>query len=402
MKLLYVHDRFGAFAGAETNLLVTASELGRRGWTPAILHGEGTGKAEGSWNSVFEDRFRLRGAASVTRAIESFQPDAIYLHNVANLEVLQALLAAERPIARMVHDHSLYCMRSYKYNYFTRRVCQRAASAYCVFPCGAFLTRNHEGASPVKLVSYSAKMRELALNRQFNRLVVATEFMRQELVRNGFKPAQIEIHPPVPRFEESVPQSNFGDRNLIVYCGQITRGKGVDVLLESLALVATPFECIILGEWNHRAYCEKLCAKLGLADRVRFQGFVLPEEMSHYYRECSVVAMSSVWPEPFGAAGLEGMRYGLPVVAFDAGGIKEWLSDGFNGFLVPWMDRKLYAARIETLLRNKPLARAMGEWGRQNVAEQFSFSKYIDGLQNMFGRLAAHPSQPIAYEPVQN
>jgi glycosyltransferase involved in cell wall biosynthesis len=389
MKLLYVHDRFGAFAGAETNIFLTAAELARRGWTVGILHGEDTGKGQMSWKSVFEHRFRLAGAESVAGALNSFHPDVIYLHNLTDLEVLQALLETGAPIARMVHDHNLYCMRSYKYNYFTRRICERAASPYCVFPCGAFLARNHQGAAPVKWVSYAAKTRELELNRKFGRLIVATDFMKRELLRNGFNPERIEIHAPVPRFDESVPRSNFSDRNLIVYSGQVTRGKGVDVLIRSLAHLTIRFECLILGEGNHRAHCEKLCQKLGLADRVRFEGFVDPEQMGRHYRECSVVVMSSVWPEPFGAAGLEGMRYGLPVVAFDAGGIKEWLSDGFNGFLAPWMDRRIYARRIETLLRNKPLARAMGEWGRQTVAQQFSFSKYIDGLENLFERCGA-------------
>ena len=39
--------------------------------------------------------------------------------------------------------------------------------------------------------------------------------------------------------------------------------------------------------------------------------------------------------------------WGLPVVAFDAGGISEWLVSGYNGFLAPWMDRGEFAARVE-------------------------------------------------------
>jgi glycosyltransferase involved in cell wall biosynthesis len=82
------------------------------------------------------------------------------------------------------------------------------------------------------------------------------------------------------------------------------------------------------------------------------------------------------------------MRYGVPVVAFDAGGIKEWLTDGVNGLLVPWMDQVRYAQAIKKLLRDKTLARTMGERGRQTVTDCFGFAKYLDGLEALFVQLS--------------
>ena len=93
--------------------------------------------------------------------------------------------------------------------------------------------------------------------------------------------------------------------------------------------------------------------------------------------------------------GIEAMRYGLPVVAFDAGGIKEWLIDGRNGFLVPWMDRDAYAARVEALLRDKTLARQMGETGRQLVSQHYDFSRYVTGIENLFARVVAEPRDKV-------
>jgi glycosyltransferase involved in cell wall biosynthesis len=181
-------------------------------------------------------------------------------------------------------------------------------------------------------------------------------------------------------------RSSFGDRNLILYAGQIIRGKGVDVLLKSLANVKSKFECIILGDGNHKPYCEQLSKSLGLDDRVTFKGFVPQEELKTYYRECSVVALSSVWPEPIATIGLEVMRYALPVVAFDAGGIKDWLKDGFNGYLVPWMDARMFAQRLDELLGDKSKARALGENGFEFVSEHYDFPKYIEDLESMFAK----------------
>ena len=126
-----------------------------------------------------------------------------------------------------------------------------------------------------------------------------------------------------------------------------------------------------------------------MQDKVIFKGFVSQAELKAYYQECSVVVMSSVWPEPFGAAGLEGMRYGLPVVAFDAGGIREWLTDGYNGFLVPWMDRTTFAGRVQHLLMHKDQARKMGERGRQMVTEEHDLNRYVELLDQTFHEVIA-------------
>jgi glycosyltransferase involved in cell wall biosynthesis len=387
LNLLYIHERYGALAGAEANVFITATELSARGHKVGILHGPSTGKNEAGWNKVFEFREPL-DARSVTKHVGAFQPDAFFIHKSSELPVLEAVAKSGVPVARMVHDHDIYCMRSYKYGVFSRKICTRAASAFCVFGCGAFVARNHGGALPVKFVSYSDKLREIEINRGFDRMCVVTTFMRDELLKNGFSGDRIEIHPPVPRPGDATIRSSFSDRNLIIYAGQIIRGKGVDVLIESLARVKEPFECIILGDGSHKPFCEKLTRKLGLQDRIKFLGFVPQDELKRYYRECSVVAISSVWPEPIATIGLEVMRYALPVVAFDAGGIKDWLKNGHNGYLVPWMDRNAFAAAIDDLLRDKQKARRMGENGLALVSEQYDFDRYVAGLEAMFQQLS--------------
>ena len=117
MKLLYVHERFGALAGAEANAHITATELAARGHSLGILHGPGTGKNEAAWQTTFPFRAPLTqgaGARVVRKALADFQPDAVYVHKMADLEVIQSLVESGRPLVRMVHDHDIYCMRSYK------------------------------------------------------------------------------------------------------------------------------------------------------------------------------------------------------------------------------------------------------------------------------------------------
>jgi glycosyltransferase involved in cell wall biosynthesis len=401
MRLLYIHERIGALGGAEVNILLTAKAMLRLGHTVGLAHGDHgeVGSVDAEWLDVFGVRVALGEsdsveASEVEHALEQFQPDVVVLNKFANPSVLEALAACRWPVIRIVHDHDLYCMRSYKYHYFSRQICTRAASPFCIFPCGASIGRAPGAGFRLRWISYSAKRREIEINKRFYRMVVATDYMRQELLRNGFASDRIEIHAPVPRSTQSLNSPAFGGRNLIVFAGQIIRGKGVDVLLESLARVKSPFECVIIGDGRQRPECERLCASLGLSDRVRFTGYVPQTEIAGYYRDASLAVMSSLWPEPFGAAGLEAMRCGLPVVAFDAGGIREWLLDGENGFLVPWMDRDAFARRVDDLLLDKELARRLGLNGRRLVDERFNFDAYIGSLEKLFARSAGHVFDP--------
>ena len=396
MKILFVHDRFGDFGGAEANALLTARELKRREHQVGIVHGAGTGHGEEEWRETFAPLFPIQPKniwTTMQSALGEFQPDLLYVHKMADLGVLEAILASGIPTVRMVHDHDLYCMRRYKYNPLSRKICERGAGPCCLFPCGAPLGRSRSGSFPLAWVSYPAKKEEIRLNQQVQRMVVATQYMQAELLRNGFDASKIEVHPPVPCALEVSIRSSFSDRNRIIYAGQIIRGKGVDVLLKALARITIPFECFILGEGNHRAYCQQLSCKLGLEKRVRFEGYIPPTQLGAYYQEASVAVLSSVWPEPFGAVGLEAMRYGVPVVAFNAGGIKEWLVSGYNGYLVPWMDCAAFACRVQELLLDKSLARRMGERGRSFVDQKFQFSTYITGLERMFARVADKAQQ---------
>lgn len=400
MKILFVHERLGAFGGAEANALVTAAALQGLGHEVCLAHGPGTGKGEADWQAVFEQRHPLPeegGGAALRRALAATQPDVVYLHKCADLEVIEALADSPVPVVRMVHDHDLYCMRSYKYDFFTRAVCHRPASLACLLPCLACVGRNPGGRFPLRWISYRRKRREIALNHRFERMVVATRYMQHELLQNGFAVERTRVLAPVPRMGDPGVRSAFGDDNLLIYAGQLIRGKGVDVLLESLARVRGRFELLILGDGNHRAFCEQRARELGLGDRVCFAGFLPQAELKRHYARATAMVMSSLWPEPMGAVGLEAMRYGLPVVAFDAGGIGEWLHDGRNGFLIPWMDRDAYAERVDRLLADKALARSLGAEALRLVTERFDFDDYIAALAALLAEAAV--LRPAAPQP---
>ena len=197
MNILFVHETLGSFGGAEGNLLATATELRTRGHRVGLLTQRRSGRGEDAWDELFGGNLYWL-ADGVTRATAAFRPDVLYMHKWEDQPSIGALLRGDCPLVRMVHDHDIYCLRSYRYNPLTRKPCTRAAGLHCVLPCLAPVKRRRGSIVPIRWAGYFAKQREIALSRRFDRSIVATEFMRGELRVNGFDDRRIAIIAPVP------------------------------------------------------------------------------------------------------------------------------------------------------------------------------------------------------------
>jgi glycosyltransferase involved in cell wall biosynthesis len=76
-------------------------------------------------------------------------------------------------------------------------------------------------------------------------------------------------------------------------------------------------------------------------------GKLASSELNAAIDASTLVAVPSLWPEPFGLMGIEAQARGRPVVAYDVGGISEWMGDA--GILVPREDEPALAAAMETV-----------------------------------------------------
>jgi glycosyltransferase involved in cell wall biosynthesis len=84
---------------------------------------------------------------------------------------------------------------------------------------------------------------------------------------------------------------------------------------------------------------------------------------------------------------LEACANGTPVVAFDVGGISEWLKDGENGFLVPYLDETAMAEKLDLLAANPDLVQQMGLAGQARVAKEFNEGIYMSRLLAVFEKI---------------
>jgi glycosyltransferase involved in cell wall biosynthesis len=373
VRILFVNEKCGYFGGIEQNVADTAAGLRERGHECHLAYRVLTGRQDAEYRAIFNSCAPLDPCA---KAAASVRPDVVYIHK-ANVRSLGSPPDGVRQI-RMVHDHDLCCPRRHKYFAWNGRICHWKAGWRCYLDL-AFLGRA-PGPQKIGLVSIGDKLDEMRHNQGLSLLLAGSAAMRDELVLNGFAAERVQILPPVVRMKERAMAPIPAD-NRILYVGQLIRGKGVDLLLRALVHVKSDFELTIAGTGNAQGRLEELSAKLGLAKKVRFAGWVSPQGLGEYYAGAKLVVVPSRWPEPFGMIGLEAMHYGRPVVAFRVGGIPDWLEDGVTGLAAPEQDVHALAGSIDRLLGDAQLCAKLGAQAQARVREKFSFERYLDRLE---------------------
>lgn len=185
---------------------------------------------------------------------------------------------------------------------------------------------------------------------------------------------------------------------LLLLVGRIEPLKGIDALIEAVALLHTrrpalqvTLTALVVGghgegerpRWNaEQRRLDALRARLGVRDAVRFVGMQTHERLAMFYAAADVVTMPSHY-ESFGMAALEGMASGRAVVATSAGGPAYTLEDGVSGLLTPPNDPSALADRLERLLTDAALRDSLGVAARERAA-RFSWPAVAGDVQRVY------------------
>jgi glycosyltransferase involved in cell wall biosynthesis len=216
----------------------------------------------------------------------------------------------------------------------------------------------------------------LKVIRNANKFIVLSHYMKNNLIENKFNKDKIELIYPYIRNEKrkNIDRKKTSHRFKILFVGQIIRGKGLDLLIQAVSKVRGDWELNIVGKGNDELFIRHTVSKYGLSNRVHFVGWM--EDPSIFYQQSDVLVFPSRWPEPFGLVGLEAFSYNVPVVAFNIGGISEWLVDGENGYCIPPFDLTEMALKIEKLRDDADLRNEMGNTGYNWVEKYTNFEVY--------------------------
>jgi glycosyltransferase involved in cell wall biosynthesis len=220
----------------------------------------------------------------------------------------------------------------------------------------------------------------MAVNKKIN-LIVASRYMKNCLLQNGFEERKINILPYYCK-DYGSRDRHFDD--FILFVGRIWLYKGIQFLVRALKDLPKSLKLVIAGDGDYLNDIKSLAADLGLENRIIFLGRVSNDDLEQYYHKCLALAVPSIWAEPFGIIGIEAMASGKPVIAFDVGGISDWLEDNKSGFLVERGNVAGLVEKINILLNNRELAAKMGDCGRKLYEQKYTVEHHIEKLLEIF------------------
>jgi len=167
---------------------------------------------------------------------------------------------------------------------------------------------------------------------------------------------------------------------VVLFCAKFQSWKRPHDLLRAFAKANVEGSYLVFaGEGPLRAALEMETESLGLADRVRFLGFVNQSKLPPVYRAADLFVLPSEH-EPFGVVINEAMLSGCPVIVSDRVGARfDLVRSGETGFVFPMGNLEILAALLKELLPSQERLRQLGEIARNRMID-WSPEKNIEGL----------------------
>lgn len=390
-KILFLADRISARGGADRWLLDVLAGLRDRAETVlAVGFDDGSlPRTEldrlGPWLRIkgLERRgLKPKGLATVVRRLRRtfgrFNPDLTVVNNLMDPDLFR-VVADHGPAVLVVQDHRLFCPGLGKLT-LDGELCTEVMGPVCQ---ACF----HDPDYGTRLINLTKSR----LNRAklFDRVVVLSNYMADQLVGAGLDRDRIRVIPPfIGRLPERTPIQP-GDYHFLA--GRLVSRKGVLVALAAAQRLTRRLPLVIAGDGRLK---DKLTAwsteHPGLIELVGWAG---RSRMAELLARARTVWVPSLWAEPFGIIGIEAMAAAKPVVAAPVGGVTDWLVPDQTGLAVPPGDPDALARAADRLVEDDELAAALGQAGRDRFLTEFNREDSLNRLIDLFDQaVAARPT----------
>jgi len=368
MHVLFLAHSFPRYSGdaAGAFILRLATALGREGVAVRVIApATNTAPARDVLDGIPVTRFRYAPRALETLAYEGNMASQVRaswggklgLVGLLSAELGSAMTAMRSEPTDVVHAHW----------WFPSGVVGTAAARWRGLP---LVTTLHGSDVRLGRVILAARPAMRQVLRRSTRVTAVSGWLAAEaqLVAGGTMPT---VAPMPVATELFTADPAVGRGSALLFVGRLTRQKGVELLLQALAMLPPDIALDVVGDGEERAPLEALARSLDLSERVRWHGAKPANELAPFYRRAAALVMPSV-EEGLGLVAVEALLCETPVVAFASGGVVDVISDGETGVLVQDRTPAALAQAITGLLASPGVGVALAKRGAERARDIFS------------------------------
>jgi glycosyltransferase involved in cell wall biosynthesis len=288
------------------------------------------------------------------------KPDVIHAHGWSVFSCL-ARAFPRTPVMVTAHDYSLACAR--------KSLVHRSGTS-CAGPswqrCGPCASAQYGAAKGTVLAA--ASLSSLRLLKRVATFTAVSDYVANRLSPIIGRVASQPVHTLYSFVPDGLYESGWqaerpeflpAEDGYLLYVGQLSRFKGVDVLIDAYRRIPSPPPLVMLGTPHPTSPAPE-----SLPAGVTMRTSVAHRKVIAAMVRAACVVVPSVGPDSLPMTVSEAQNCGVPVIASAVGGIPEQVVDGKTGWLVPAGDERALADRLTELLASGDRARAMGQAGR--------------------------------------
>ena len=336
LRILHLADRLTDRGGAYAHLLGVIDALGPRheSWL-AVGVDEGSASTRARVRVVPGLEARTRRPLDLDALADAVRPDVVHVHNLMNPEAL-AWAASRGRAVLTIQDHRFFCPTRGKWK-TDGRVCREVLSPEACAGCF-----EDDAYFRDVLALTRARLEEA---RRLS-VVALSRHMRDELLAVGLRADAVSVIPP---FVHGLDRAARPDGPpCVLFVGRLVESKGVADAVLAWRRSGVDLPLVVAGSGPLRESMRGSGAEV--------LGWVPRALLGAVYARARAVVMPSRWQEPFGIVGLEALHCGVPVVAWESGGIAEWHPGG--DLLVPWGDVDALASALRDAVTRRASLRA--------------------------------------------
>jgi glycosyltransferase involved in cell wall biosynthesis len=315
---------------------------------------------------------------TLRRIIEDERPDVVHAHNWFLYSFLPLKMSSGLPLVVSLHDYSLRCTQ--KRLMQAGSLCSGPSLGKCI-QCAAA----HHGGMTGRVTALSHYLTKPLVRRAVDMFLPVSHATAtgNGLVedRLPFQVIPNFISDDRPMSQENIDEyvSKLPPDGFLIFVGDLSRDKGVDVLLRAYAGLQHAPPLVLIGRKRPDTPSE-------LPKNVMHLGSWPHAAVLEAYRRSSIGLLPSVCPETFGIVVIEAMSMGKPVIASRIGGLQDVIIDGENGFLVPPGNAIALQQSIQRLLDDTKLRERL-EKGALQRAQHFHAKTVVPQIEAVYRTL---------------